>query len=277
MNIVFVHDGGEQVASYRYRCLIPGQELEKHGHTVTYNEGDAHICVFSKPKEVDIQVAQGAKANGCAIVVDIGDDHLGHPQLGPIYDKMLKIADRVVCPTPNMAYRLSEHTEVPVKIIPDPYEMEEMEPHADGASLVWFGHQVNLKDMEPYFNLPNLRIVTGPQTIEGTTFWSMENQRRAMREANIVLLPTRPGVGFKSPNRLVNSLRMGLFPVCDEHLAYRCFRDFVWTNGVVMGLRWAAEFRNDLNDLVREGQNYIRDEYSPERIGEQWAKFIESI
>jgi len=125
--------------------------------------------------------------------------------------------------------------------------------------------------------LPNLRIITGPKTIEGTTPYSPENLLRGFREAHKVLLPTRAGVEYKSPNRLLESLRMGLFPICGDLPAYKEFKRFIWTGEIWTGLRWTKHFRSDLNDLAYEGQDYIRDRYSPERIAKLWLEVCESV
>ena len=275
MNIVFVHRN-QELASFRYRCAIPGAELSK-SHEVFFNGGDASVCIFSKPHADDIDIAAAARGNGCHIVVDIGDDHFSHPAIGPVYNRMLEIADSVVCPTQNMQTRLREFTEKDITVIPDPYEMPLEEPHADGEEFIWFGHQSNLGDLRRYASdIPALKIVTGPQKIKGTILYSPESLSKAMGEANISLLPTRKGVEYKSPNRLLNSLRMGLFPVCDEHPAYEEFKDFAWTSGLFHGVAWAKHFRSDLNGLVKEGQEYI-EKYSPENVGEIWLDFIDSI
>ena len=90
---------------------------------------------------------------------------------------------------------------------------------------------------------------------------------------NIALFPISKL--HKSPNRLVNTLRMGLFPVCDRHPAYEEFKDFCYVGDVFNGRKWANHFNVDLNAFVKKGQDYIRDRYSPETIGEKWANLLD--
>jgi len=258
------------MASFRYRCQIPGNELEKHGHNVYFNGGEAHICVFSKPTLDDITVARVAKEGGCVVVVDIGDDHFSHPIVGPIYAEMLGLADYIVCPTDFMRERMREFVDKDIEVIGDPYEMEELAPHAQGDQLLWFGNPLNLKDIAPYQEIGNLIVYTGDP-------WSLKDQKGYMKSANKVLLPTQKGSGHKTANRLVNSLRMGLFPICDPHPSYGEFKDFVWTGGIETGLRWVKAFEDGLDDCVKEGQKYVNKHYSPKVIGDQWASFINSI
>lgn len=275
-NITFIHRGGPQMASYRYRCAIPGQELEKHGHQVAFNGGDAHIAVFTKPTLDDLTVSKVIKANGCLVIVDIGDNHFEHPELGDVYRKMVQIADVTVAPTKVMADIHAKYTDVDTWVIPDPYELPRAVPHANGDKLLWFGGNWNLKDVHPYVKHPNLNIVTGPNVPDGMgwTPWSPESQATALSEANIVLLPHRPGTEYKTANRLINAVRAGCFVVADPHPQYEEFRDMVWTSGVATGLRWVEENRSYLNEGVIAAQKYVEKHYSPKAIGDLWATLI---
>ncbi len=251
------------MASYRYRTKVPAEHLGAR-----INGGPADIAVFSKPMKGDKEIAEQVKEHGGCVVVDICDPHS--------YDEILQYADMVVCPTKVMQEHIWVAYEREAHVVPDPWEFEEVAPHANGIELLWFGHETNLQDIYPWRTL-NMRVVTGPQTIPGTTFYSPENLHRALTEANMVLLPSRPAAVYKSPNRLLNAVRMGCFPVCDEHPAYEEFREWVWASGVGHGLKWAKHYKEDLNDLVRGCQDYIRDRYSPKTVGEQWKELLDSI
>ena len=199
------------MASYRYRCQIPGEQLEKHGHTVAYNGGEAHICVFSKPVMDDLTVSKVARANGCKIVVDIGDNHFAHREFGPIYGKMLQIADYIVTPTPAMREVIHEFTDKEIHVIPDPYEFDARPPHAsEGDKRLWFGHNVNLHTMEPYLGLHDLTVVTGPKVQENWVLWSKESLTKAFEEHHLALFPTHQGHYHKSANRVINAINAGL-------------------------------------------------------------------
>ena len=267
--VSFIHSAPE-LASYRYRAAMPAKEIGAE-----INDYSRDILVFSKPQVDELNKAEMLVKQLKTIVLDICDDHFGHQYIGPIYRDFLKIASAVSCPTKKMAERIREFTNLPIVVIPDPYEMDEVEPHAEGDKLIWFGHQVNLKAIEPHLNLPNLTIVTGCNA-ESSPYvpYSKERLDKEMRLANIALFPTMKGHEYKSPNRVINSLRMGLFPVCHKHPSYVEFKRFLWASDVRTGLRWAKEFRSDLNGLVKEGQDYIRDRYSPKAAGDQWRDFL---
>lgn len=277
-SVVFVHRFGPRMASYRYRAQMPSEEVAKiNGFKTALNNGAAEIAVYSKPTADDLEGAQKAKAEGVKIIADMGDDHF---TTDPVYLSMAQLADALVCPTQAMRARIYDYTKRDCAVIPDPYEQPESAPHADGDNFLWFGHSVNIRDILDTAHLlkgRTLRVVSGPKTPPTVIPWSPENMRIEFARANIALFPTRPGAQHKSPNRLLNAIRAGLFPICMKHPAYMEFRPFAWVGNLPTGLKWTDAFRADLNGLVSAAQDYIRDRYSPVSIGAQWAAFLESV
>ncbi len=283
-NIVFVHRGGPESASYRYRALEPAKHVSRvNGFSCSINGGAADIIVFSKPQPDDVQMLKSAKKEGCRVVADICDDHFNRE--GYAYYKDVVIgADFLIVPTQVMADRVLEHTGRLVDaVIPDAYEEDEREPHAEGDRALWFGHNANVKDLRKWMG--NLKdwdflVLTGPRLPEdgvNSRKWSKEAQTEELSRANIVFLPTRKGAEYKTNNRLLNSIRAGCFPICAQHPSYIEFKQSVWVGDPYTGLRWVKAFRSDLNALVRQSQDYIRDKYSPQAIGSLWAKAMEAV
>lgn len=285
MNIkaVWVHRFGPQMATYRYRAEIPAQEVSKlNGFKCGVNEGEADIVIFTKPCAADIDLAIKFKAEGAKIVSDLQDDHFSSPEANVqnVYREMAKLSDALVCATDVMQGRIKQETGKDSVAIPDPYEFDEVEPHANGDNFLWFGHQTNFSALAGVTKLMGerkLRVVIGPKPVPNTIPWSLENMKKAFSMSNIVILPTQEGHEYKSPNRLINSIRQGCFAVCMEHPSYWEFRDYVWVGDFYTGLRWTDAFRDELNERVRAAQDYVRDRYSPQAIGRQWAQFLESL
>ena len=279
MNVVFVHRLGPQMASFRYRTQVPVEQLKALGWNAEINNGEADVVVFSKPIAEDVKSAKALKAEGAKIVVDMCDDHFNDIK-APTYREFAEIADGIVCGSTVMRGRIFDYVKRDSVAITDPYEFPECDPHADGDHYLWFGHQRNFGELAAVTGVMGdrkLRVVSGPKPAPQVIPWSPENLAKAFSISNIVVLPTKPGAEYKSPNRLINTIRAGCFPVCMKHPAYLDFKHLVWVGHFPTGLRWAEAFRGDLNGLVKEAQDYIRDRYSPQTIGAQWAAYLQSL
>lgn len=294
MKIAFIHQGGPSMATYRFRVELPQAELIKMGHEVSVNGGEADTVIFSKPMLTDYEIAQDVKKQGARIVVDLTDDHLTHPMLGPLYKQMVDISDILVSPTKNMAERVYRvYGKVP-EVIGDPYGQDAIDAHVAGQKLLWFGHMVNLKDLKPWEKCLNgITILTGPKpiindkphkklaTIGGLAWeerfheWSREAQSEEMAKADIVVLPTRRGAEYKSNHRLLDAVRGGCFVVCGGHPSHDEFRKMLWVGDIKAGLDWTRAFEDELNDRVNEAKAYIEKSYSPAAIARRWQEVLQ--
>lgn len=281
-SVLFLHRFGPGLASYRYRAKVPSVEVAKHnGFKVGLNEaGEYDIMVVSKPHLDDFPIVEEVKKAGAKIVVDFCDDHF-EDNGKEMYYRMAELADHITTGSDVMRGRLQRYLNRDATVLPDPYEQPECPPHADGDKFLWFGHRSNINEIlnwRPHLVGRQIMVATGPKKVEDfPVVWGPEHLRVELAKANIVLLPTQTGSEYKTPNRLLNAIRSGCFPVCMRHPAYLEFRHLVWVGDFITGLKWTDCFKADLNELVAEAQDYIRDRYSPEAIGAKWASFLESV
>lgn len=262
MNVSFIHRGGYEMASYRYRAMIPAEIL---GASV--NVLGKETLVFSKPIDGDFELALSAKNNGSKIVLDICDDHLSTP----LYKKMLKIADKVVCASKQMQDRIYQ-LGIESFVIGDPYEYEG-EPHAYGENLLWFGHQSNIPEIVPLLQhgVPVLCVTGENKTLNNYILWSVENLGKLLTDANSVIIPD--GKKTRSFNRAVNGIAAGCFVIAGEQ--HQELKKYVWANkSIVDGIRFIKHAKNHLNDIVLEGQEYVKINYSPEVIANKWREIL---
>lgn len=248
------------MASYRYRAMIPAQQLSAQ---INRQEGD--VFVFAKPIQGDLEIAKNMKKQGSKIIVDFCDDHFNTD----LYHQMAKLSDQLTCASDVMQERLKSYG-YDSQVIPDPYEYEG-EPHADGDNLLWFGHQSNVDEIIPYLNHGiNIRCVTGKTNrLINYAPWSLENLQTELTNANIVVLPD--GKATKSFNRCINSIMAGCFVVAGKQ--HDEFKELVWANkSIIAGFQFSACFKAELNDMVKEAQSKIRPKYSEEAIGKLWAQ-----
>lgn len=170
---VSVRDGAltSDLASLRYRMLIPARALRESGHEsdivlVTGDDAaeslharmraDAMVVTKLVPKTrrytektaIVQHLAALARREGRPTLVDISDDHFRH-----VYFREFAVAaDLVTVPTEQMAATVRSATGRPVAVIGDPYEGRGDSPRlelshlARGARLrlLWFGFASNL-------------------------------------------------------------------------------------------------------------------------------------
>lgn len=240
---------GENIASSRLRALIPQQELAKRG----IKQG-RDVLVYGKHLITLEQTAPFAKR-----VFDVCDDHFGTAH-DAYYREHIAKADLVTCNSATMAETIWRETDRIAVVIPDPYESEE-KPAGMGNGLLWFGHESNLIDLEPYLDL-NPEILTGQE-------WSREKQLAALDKCAAVLIPTGKSMA-KSANRLIEAVRNGRFAIAGNLPAHEEFKDWMWVGDIREGVEWLREYPKQAIRDVTECQRYIREKYSPEAIGRLW-------
>jgi SAM-dependent methyltransferase len=152
------------LASARYRVLIPAQQLGRLGHQVQIAglAGDTwpaevlaapvDAVVISKSfQAANEALASAMKARGAKVVVDFCDDHFEHAELGPHLRRLAALADVVIASTGMMAEAVRRHAGRDATVITDPVEgprgMPAFAPALPSLKLAWFGHPSNLRGL----------------------------------------------------------------------------------------------------------------------------------
>lgn len=279
MNISFVTPGDDTLASVRYRMLIPAEALTKMGHNVTVGNcapQDAGVFVFSKQYPADIFHAENAAVVGIKTVFDVCDDHF-HDQHAGHYREMIKSCDVVTCSTQAMREVILEETGREATVIDDPYEFPEEPPVVirpvpttygkSRGRTMWFGHKSNLPSLNGY-NVDD--VISNAQ---GYMPWSMETMFMAFDRNQIVVIPhsDERKNAVKSPNRVIESIRMGKWVSASPIRSYEQFKDFANIGDVQAGIEMYNDLPEDvLVARIKAGQDYIRERFSPETIAKQW-------
>jgi len=79
----------------------------------------------------------------------------------------------------------------------------------------------------------------------------------------------------KSGNRAVEAIRRGLYVVANPLPAYADLG--MWQGDIRQGVDWALSHRGEVLRRIKNSQDYVRHEYSPQRIGRLWANALSSI
>lgn len=254
MNVTFAFLAPE-IASSRLRAEIPQRELAKLG----INKG-RDILVYGKhvvPMHIAMQFGKR--------VYDICDDHF-HTVHERYYREHAEAANLITVNSEEMWRIVLKETGYDATVIPDPYESAE-QPAGYGEGVLWYGHESNLKTIEPYRDVID-RVLTASE-------WSREKQVKAINKCAVVVIPTDERKG-KSANRLIEAVRNGRFVVAGELPAHDEFEDLMWIGDIRKGLKWAKNHPNECIERVKACQQHI-SKYSPERIGKLWLEALQSI
>lgn len=286
MKVCHLFEPNDDLASSRYRAIIPGGVLQRRGDADIYigldAMGDA-VNVYHKYYEQHLR--------NCGThpgIVDIVDDYIfedfvrekpQHAWKAEVTEKLVATAKAITTSTPIQAERIRERFGVDATIIQDVYEWPERPFRwTGGESVMWFGAPYNMNA------LIGVEIDCGIEAITDCdpgrhgnmlyTPWSRATMERGFSRHDVCLLPALPHAWArgKSPNRIVNALRAGKFVLTNEHPAHDEFREFVWMAKPLSGLRWARANPEKAQAMVEAGQAYIRDRYSPEAAADKWLE-----
>lgn len=267
------------LASYRYRILIPAMELaQRHEVFVGIPDAPVDVAIFAKHHGGTVEVARNCEA---PIVFDICNDKFGHrDEVGSIYREMCEIATVLTCNSYAMSKRIFECTGREAIPIPDPYEHAEWTPEFSPANpprLVWFGHYLN-HDTLAGLPIPgslevlsNAEFKTDSDRVKWTRF-SRPEMVRAVREADLVVIPTIPSKTLASENRVVESLRLGKFVIAGPHVeSYgQVLGDYIWIGDILDGIKWAYTHQAEVLQKIMDGQELVRRFFCPSAIATSW-------
>ncbi len=192
---VFERDGqvDSDMASARYRVIIPAMQLDALGHAVMIDTIpadpaltmdpaalDADVVVFSKSFNVNNEaLAMGLRQRGIRVVFDLCDNLFEHVIHGTKYREhainMCRIADVIVTSTTHLAELVRKQCGLLAEVITDPLEgphgQAHFMPKFPRAKLLWFGHQSNWSSLASVLpslaelaqSLPmSLQVITTP-------------------------------------------------------------------------------------------------------------------
>lgn len=261
--VSFIHSGGPDMASYRYRAMIPALEMG-----ASINDLTASTLIFAKPQAAELMQMSRAIRQGQRVIVDFCDDHFEWMH----YTEALRIADAVTCPTEELAKRIKEVCGREATVIPDPYEYPEEAPHCDGGKLLWFGHETNrpsLQRVMPDLYEYPLRIVSN---FPGSIPWSVATMLEEFKRADIVIIPATEA--YKSANRAVEAIRQGCFVVAEPHPALNDIPG-IWIGNIKKGIEWAKHYSLEARQALSSSQSHVREKYAPKIVTAMWKKLTE--
>lgn len=274
----------------------------------------ADVLVFGKIFDDHLDLIRRAKAEGKRVVVDLTDDPDMFEEFVHIRNAA-KLANAIIIPTEFLAEKaipLLAHDAALLRV-PDALDrtLESpsgvLRPEGERLELVWYGSPSNAtylnRHIEALMTLAKKRpmrltLVSNPNKLfdgflrahaesAGHPFvsrllpWSESVQQEAVRDADLVLLPTGDGEASaaKSANRLVYAIAAGRLAIATPLPAYKHLADFALlvddlASGVEAALALPAE---RIEQRLTAGQAFIRDRYGAERLGKKWVSSLRMI
>jgi SAM-dependent methyltransferase len=149
------------LASARYRVIVPAQQLARLGHAVQIAslppggwpqaivDAPCDVLVVSKSFHEDNErLAQAMKRRGVRVAVDFCDDYFEDARFGAHFRRLAELADIVVAGSAAMAQSIQRQAGREAIVVGDPVEgprgAPRFAPRLPRLELAWFGHPSNL-------------------------------------------------------------------------------------------------------------------------------------
>lgn len=281
-----VSHAGQHLASHRMRVEIPAEVLNSYTtfKTKISEKGDdtCDINIFHKHFRPEQNITDVVMLNDVSkIIFDVCDDWFDR-EFGEYYEAMCDAAHVITCNTPHMQNRIYEVTGRLAHICSDPISFPYHPPAVpvEEPSLLWYGHAVNIFSVVPYFEkLSNLTVITNLQLPIGkfkSKFWKPGLVEKVIDLYDIVIIPaiSTPEAKFKSPNRAVDALHSGRFVIAESEEVYGELVKYIFLGPIEEGIKFYKNNPDKVKDMIKQGQQYVLDNYNHKTICEQWVSAL---
>jgi SAM-dependent methyltransferase len=200
------------LATNRYRAIIPARELRSRGHQVHFIAAYDWQWDIANPPDVVVLgkllisqdsseflrlsqrvLAQGnrALAQGVAVIVDFNDDHFDHPVLGHHWRSAAALATLCTAGSNRMASAVTRHARGPVVVVGDPIASPVREPRVFRRAL---GVSRLLSRLLPTFGPHRLKLVWygHPSNWPAMEHWARDLEALSKEQPFLLWLVTKP-------------------------------------------------------------------------------------
>lgn len=285
-HIHFINHATPSLASVRMRVERPIALLRERGHKVTTSDTahpKADVSVFQKHLNPAYDQGMASLLKGKSkIVFDISDDHFDKAH-GEHYKTMINIADMVTVNGKPLMEKTKQFIPAGgvMAYIKDPITF----PYGDTRflnletpRLIWYGHITNFGTMGTLASTHTLgaplTVVTNKEVTGDFAYipWEIGKVESIIHSYDIVLLPLAEDKTkhTKNTNRAVDALQAGKFVVTDSEEVYGELKDFIYIGDIADGIEWAKSNPKAAIAKTTAGQDYVRQAYNSEIIGNQW-------
>ena len=256
--------------SYRSRARLVGKCIDNLGQA--FNNDIVVLGRIHTEKDVE-----SLRNNNIRYIHDICDNKW--PMLEKLWSNTNEHAIAITTTCFKLKELIESKTNKPVFVIPDPTEREEepiiFKPNPHRLNAVYYGSYGNLKQIDwGIYDLSkvNLKIISN----EGPIFWDFKIQGEFVRQSDLVLLPVNNDhdmTQYKGNNRPIDALRQGRFVITNAMIpSWQLLQNFIWCGDINEGIKYAINNPDEVIKKVEEGQKFVRNNYTPEKITKEWER-----
>lgn len=299
-------------ASHRIRAYIPCESLKLMGYNSEITRDinsltKEDIVIFTK--DSNIENMRLVKSKGIKVGFDLCDNKFDEK---PIYYDYCKEVDFITVNSNTMKDVVKNNTgrnsfyyadcvdrkiSTPViKKINDPIKLVWYGSSASNKYVNWVAVIKNLEDAKinytiticvdraEYLRGKFLRNLKGIN-VDSNKFihidWTWDLQQKLVEDSDIVFIPILGADGrrtvTKSHNRVVDGIAQGKWVISSPIPSYGVLKKFCWLRDPAEGIEFYKNNQQEVNEKIKEGQAWIKENVSSEATAKQLVKIYEEI
>ena len=291
-----------------YKVTFIRDNITPDSYPSIFQEYSFDIIVFLKSfNKNNIDLLKFIKKHSaCKVIFDMCDNHFARAEYKEHYIQMCNESHVVTASAKSLMPIIADITNKDsssIHLIEDPLEYPTNDAHFNRNTLLWYGNTVNFQplcELLPHLSNLSLKcpmqitiIINNPLSVKelvkayhhqnlhiSLLDFSQEAMRQSLLTHDIVILPTLQGdfrLG-KSSNRLCEAINAGAFVVANPLPSYIEFSNFAMIqDNIIDGLEWALLNRTKANNMIHQGQAYIKERYSQKKIAHEWNQLFQSL
>jgi glycosyltransferase involved in cell wall biosynthesis len=313
--LVFYHGGNITTASYRLRVHITTEYCKKNNYPYLSigsidqikNITEDDIVILCKTQTIEI-INQVKKQNPHKIIYDVSDNFF-YKGGNDAMKYQLAQSDAVTCTCDKLKNIIEKEQgyKKPIMVIEDSawYDFTKPSFMEDESVLkiCWYGcprntrhgdfnkllfdpirkNKEKLPRIEYHFMTDEKYMPDGykGEDVKIYPHWSLEKQEKLVTQMDIVALPVRykePFLQGKGHTKLVDGLACGTMVVASPQYSYRIFEDFAFLgDNMLENITYCINNKKEVLDRIKMGQEFIRDNFSREKIARKRIQYLQQL
>ena len=308
---IFNHPQPETIPSYYVSGLMPSHYLgikkviflDNHEPEALLEHFKPSCIILSKAfgKKISL-VAKLAKKKGIKVISIFDDWSFDNLNRSKINLPIAENSDFIIAKTGYACKEIKKYTNLECTIIPDPIRFNRhnvFDKISNPINACWFGMHTNHSSILDELNNIDKVSIQVNLTIISNSFekfnvinknnkfnhlklnfikWNNKSNEEIIKNEVVFLpYPNDSKRIVKSSNRIIDSLNLGRFTILSDVKHFNEFKEFTYFGDISNGLDWLLNNISIAKQITANGQKYVNDNYSLEKICKQWIKLFNHI